>query len=181
MGAKVQEITIPDLESGRISHLITIAGEIAQALDHIHAENRRKYGLDVRINLALAHRFSTRDYIQAQRVRTRMMADFNHILQQVDVIITPTTGLPAPHIPKTALPHGDSDLSTLIEIMRFVTPANLTGLPAISFPAGYNDDGLPIGMQALGRFWQERTLLQLALAAEQLVERKVPQVYYKIL
>jgi Asp-tRNA(Asn)/Glu-tRNA(Gln) amidotransferase A subunit family amidase len=65
--------------------------------------------------------------------------------------------------------------------MRFVTPANMTGLPAISFPAGYTDKGLPVGMQAIGPAWQEPTLLRLALAAEQVVERKAPQVHYKLL
>jgi Asp-tRNA(Asn)/Glu-tRNA(Gln) amidotransferase A subunit family amidase len=62
-----------------------------------------------------------------------------------------------------------------------VTPANLTGLPAISFPAGYNEAGLPIGMQAMGRAWEEPTLLRLALVAEQAVERQAPRVYYGIL
>lgn len=61
-----------------------------------------------------------------------------------------------------------------------MTPANLTGLPAISFPAGYNEAGLPIGMQAIGRAWEEPTLLRLALAAEQAVERRAPEVYYEI-
>jgi Asp-tRNA(Asn)/Glu-tRNA(Gln) amidotransferase A subunit family amidase len=65
--------------------------------------------------------------------------------------------------------------------MRFATPANMTGLPAISFPAGYNDASLPIGMQAMGRAWKEETLLRLALAAEQVVERKAPRIYYRIL
>jgi len=181
MGARLRDISIPDLEAGRLAHIITIAGEMAQALSHTYADHHREHGLDVRINLVLARAFTARDYVQAQRVRTRMIANFNRALEQADVIVTPTTGLTAPFIPKTALPYGESDLSTLFEIMRFVTPANLTGLPAISFPVGYNNSGLPVGMQAIGHAWQEQTLLRLALAAEQVVERETPQVYYRIL
>ena len=154
---------------------------MAQALDHPYAEHREDHGLDVRIGLAMARRFTARDYLKAQRVRTHMIACFTRVLEEVDAIITPTTALPAPAIPPSALPHGDSDVATLMDIMRFVTPANLTGLPAISFPAGYTATGLPIGMQAIGRAWDERTLLRLALAAEQIVERRVPQVHYEIL
>jgi len=99
----------------------------------------------------------------------------------VDVIVTPSTGLAAPAIPAAALPDGDSDLTTLAEIMRFATPPNLTGLPAISFPAEYTPQGLPVGMQAIGRAWDEVTLLRLALAAEGMVERRAPQVYYNVL
>jgi len=180
-GATVREIAIPELEDGRVAHVITIAAEMAQALSWCYAEHCREHGLDVRINLALARAFTARDYIQAQRARTRMIGHFNRALEEVDVIVTPSTGLTAPAIPPAALPDGESDLSTLIEIMRFSTPANLTGLPAISFPAGYDGAGLPIGMQAIGRAWQEPTLLRLALAAERAVERHAPQVYYDVL
>jgi len=181
MGAKIREIAIPELEAGRVAHVLTIAAEMSQAMAYHGTKYRRDYGLDVRISLALAHGFDASDYIQAQRVRTRMIANFNRVLEQVDVIITPTTGLPAPIIPKAALAHGDFDMTMLFEIMRFVTPANFTGLPAISFPAGYNNVGLPIGMQAIGCYWQEHTLLRLALAGEQMVQRKVPKVFYNIL
>ncbi len=99
----------------------------------------------------------------------------------VDVILTPTTAVPAPEIKKGALPDGDSDLSTTIEIMRFVTAGNMTGLPAISFPVGYTQKGLPIGLQVMGKAWDESTLLRMALAAEQVVERKAPQVHFKIM
>jgi Asp-tRNA(Asn)/Glu-tRNA(Gln) amidotransferase A subunit family amidase len=181
MGANLREVVIPDLEAGRVAHTLTIAGEMAQALDRTYAEHHREHGADVRINLALARAFTTMDYVQAQRVRTRLIANFAHALEQVDVILTPATALPAPLIPKAALPEGESDLSTLVEIMRFATPANLAGLPAISFPVGYNEAGLPLGMQAMGRAWQEATLLRLALAAERVVDRKSPQIHYRIL
>ena len=181
MGAELREVVIPDLEAARVAHTITILGEMAHALDRTYAEHHRQHGADVRINLALARALTAMDYIQAQRVRTRLLANFASAFEQVDVILTPATGLPAPLIPKNALPEGDSDLSTLVEIMRFATPANLTGLPAISFPVGYNDAKIPLGMQAIGRAWQEATLLRLALAAERVVDRKSPQVYFRIL
>jgi Asp-tRNA(Asn)/Glu-tRNA(Gln) amidotransferase A subunit family amidase len=181
LGAEIREIAIADLEANRVAHLVTIAGEMAQAMNKTHAEHGKEHGLDVRTNLALARAFTATDYVNAQRVRTRMIANFKQAFEQVDVIVTPTTGLTAPAIPATALPDGDSDLTTLNEILRFVTVSNMTGLPAISFPAGYDSNGLPIGMQAIGRAWDEVTLLRLALAAEGLVERKSPQVHYKIL
>ncbi len=181
MGAKVQEITLPGLEAGRVAHAVTIAAEISHSAERYYERHRRDYGLDVRLNLSMARKFTGSDYIQSQQVRTRMIADFNRVLEKVDVIITPATGIPAPVIPENTLPEGESDLTTLFEILRFVTPANLTGLPAISFPAGYNSADLPIGMQAMGRAWQEHVLLRLALASETIVERQAPAIYYDLL
>jgi Asp-tRNA(Asn)/Glu-tRNA(Gln) amidotransferase A subunit family amidase len=181
MGAGLCEITIPDLEASRVAHTITIAGEMTQAMGHTYDAHQRDYCLDVRTNLALARQFTTRDYLQAQRVRTRLIANFNRALEEADVIITPTVAITAPPIPPGALPDGESDLSTLMEVLRFTPPANMVGLPAISFPAGYDQAGLPVGMQVIGRPWQEHTLLRLALAAEQIVERAPPKVYYDIL
>ncbi|MCJ7584522.1 MAG: amidase family protein [Anaerolineales bacterium] len=54
-------------------------------------------------------------------------------------------------------------------------------MPGISFPVGYNEASLPLGMQAIGRAWQEATLLRLALAAERVVDRRSPQIHYRIL
>ena len=181
MGCKIVEIVIPDLEANRIAHSVSILSEMVQAMNATYDKHHKEHGLDVRINLALAHEFKATDYMIAQRIRTRMINHFNHAFQQVDVILTPATGLAAPEIKKGALPDGDSDLTTSIEIMRFATAGNLTGLPAISFPVGYTQNGLPIGMQAMGKAWDEVTLLRMAFAAEQVVERKAPQVYYKIL
>jgi Asp-tRNA(Asn)/Glu-tRNA(Gln) amidotransferase A subunit family amidase len=181
MGARVREIAIPDLEAARVAHVVTIAAEMCQALAHTAGEHGRDHGLAVRMSLALAREFTALDYIQAQRIRTRTMAHFAKAMEVVDAIVTPTTAMVAPPIPEAALRHGDSDLTSVLEIIRFVTPANLTGLPAISFPAGYSEAGLPVGMQAIGRPWEEPVLLRLALAAEQVVERRAPEVHFSLL
>jgi Asp-tRNA(Asn)/Glu-tRNA(Gln) amidotransferase A subunit family amidase len=180
-GAKIIDITIPDLELSRVAHLITIAGEMAQALGHTYDNHHKEHGLDVRINLALARALSTQDYIQAQRVRRRMINHLNHVFKQVDIIITPTTGITAPRMKSKALSGGESDLTSLFEIMRFAPLANLTGLPAISFPAGYNPAGLPIGMQAIGPAWHESLLLRVAYFAEQFIDRKKPAIHYSFI
>jgi Asp-tRNA(Asn)/Glu-tRNA(Gln) amidotransferase A subunit family amidase len=181
MGAEIQEVSIPDLELNRVAHTVTIISEMVQAMSYTYAEHHREHGLDVRLNLAFGQALSAQDYVLAQRARTRIINNFSVALAKVDMILTPTTAIAAPRIPKDALPNGNSDLTTTIKIMRFVTAANMTGLPAVSFPVGYTKNGLPIGMQAMGRAWDEATLLRLAVNAEQAIDRVSPQIHYRML
>ena len=181
LGASIEEIVLPGLEEARIAHTITIATEMAEALAPTYAEHHKEHGLDVRINLAFARHFKAITYVQSQRVRTQLMRSFNDAFKKVDVILTPATAIPAPPIPPGALKDGESDLTKLVEIMRFVTPANLTGSPAVSFPVGYTPQGLPIGMQAIGKPWDEATLLRLAFAAEKNLVRQKPKIYFDLL
>jgi len=181
LGAQVREIVIPDLEAARVAHVITITTEMNQALDRDYDAHHKELGLDVRISLALSRAFNARDFVLAQRVRTRLMAHFTRAFAEVDVIVTPAVGLTAPPIPESALPDGDSDLTTLTEIMRYAPFANLTGHPAMSFPVAYSQEGLPIAMQAVAPHWQEVTLFRLARAAEQHLQRRQPQLFFDIL
>jgi Asp-tRNA(Asn)/Glu-tRNA(Gln) amidotransferase A subunit family amidase len=106
---------------------------------------------------------------------------FKDIYKEVDAIITPATGIVAPEVSLGDAEVGYSDLSSTTETMRYVFPGNLAGLPAISFPAGYDAIGLPIGMQAMGRWWEENLLLRIAFNAEKLVERRKPVAYFDLL
>src|ERR1019366_10561895 len=114
-------------------------------------------------------------------IRTRTIAAFQRALSEVDAIVTPATGIVAPHIDPSAQPFGESNLSMTTEMMRFAFPSNFTGHPAISFPAGYDASGLPVGLQAIGRPWGERMLLRIAAVAELIVERKAPRRWYPLL
>ncbi|MEK7483456.1 MAG: amidase [Planctomycetota bacterium] len=180
-GARIQEIYIPHLESIRLAHVVSIASEMVTAMGPYYPKRRKEFGLDVRTNLGIARALKASDYVQAQRIRRRAMDDFQRVLQSVDLIVTPSTGCTAPPIRPQALPNGESDLAVLTEIMRFAPAGNLTGLPSISFPAGYDLNGLPIGFQAMGRPWEEHLLLRLAHLSEQWVERKKPELYFPIL
>jgi Asp-tRNA(Asn)/Glu-tRNA(Gln) amidotransferase A subunit family amidase len=179
-GARVREIVIPDLEAARVAHAITICAEMAQAMSATYAEHHQEHGRDVRINLRIARALTALDYIKAQRVRTRLIATFQHVFAEVDAVITPTTACVAPRIPG-GFAGGASDLAMASALMRFATPANLTGLPAISFPAGFTAEGLPIGMQAIGRAWEEMLLLRIARASEPFLRRPTPKCFSPIL
>jgi Asp-tRNA(Asn)/Glu-tRNA(Gln) amidotransferase A subunit family amidase len=179
-GAEVREVVIPGLDEMRISQAITILSEMASAMSKYRAQ-RQQMGAAVRLSLVLGEAMTSSDYLQAQQVRTRAMQTFCQVFQQVDAILTPATALAAQTIMPGGLPDGWSDLGTDTEMMRFIFPANLTGHPAISFPAGYDGRGLPIGMQAIGRHWEEHLLLRLAYTAEQDVTRRQPGRFYPIL
>lgn len=180
-GVHRRDIRLPDLEAGRIAHAITILVEMADAVASCYADHRRDFSLEIRSLLVLGRRLDAGDYRQAQRWRQRLLSHCLAAFEEVDLIVTPTTPCTAPPITAAALTHGESNLALVTALMRFTTLANLTGLPAITFPVGYDPQGLPIGLQAMARPWQEATLLRLAWVAETLVERRRPLVYYNLL
>jgi Asp-tRNA(Asn)/Glu-tRNA(Gln) amidotransferase A subunit family amidase len=181
LGAALESVDLPELGLLRTVHLVTIVSEMyASQLAH-RAGHRKHYAHDTRLNMNLASRLSAADYVHAQRLRVRLSGHFYRALERVDAIVTPATGRTAPVLPRDALRTGESNLRVLDQIMRFAPAANLAGLPAVSFPAGYDDAGLPIGCQAIGRAWEEHRLLRLAAAAGTLVARREPQVLFRLL
>ena len=95
-------------------------------------------------------------YGQAQKVRTLIKADFDHAFQNVDVIAAPVA-------PSTAFPIGEhryDPLSMYLEDV-FTLPANLAGIPGITFPVGFDHNKLPIGMQLMAPNFQEELLLNI--------------------
>lgn len=180
-GAIRKSIGIDNLEAQRIAHVITIGTEMLTAVEREYAKSPERFGLDTRINLALSSAFTAKDYVKAQRIRAQAMAAYAKAFETADVIITPCTGIVAPEINIKALPDGESDLGALTEIMRFVTPANLTGLPAITVPVGYSSTGLPIGLQIMGKAWEEHRLLRLARIIEMHISKIRPRIFYNLL
>jgi Asp-tRNA(Asn)/Glu-tRNA(Gln) amidotransferase A subunit family amidase len=179
-GARVVEVEIADLELCRVAHAVTILGEMATTMAR-YPEHRKDHGLAVRINLALARALTATDFVHAQRVRTHAYAAFARAFASCDVIATPTTAVVAPPIRPDVFPGGESDLDTLSALMRFVFPMNLTGHPALTVPAGYDAAGLPVGLQLIGKPWEEHVLLRAGEAVESQVTRRKPELWFSLL
>ena len=184
-GATVVDVEIPELSLLRAVHLVTIVSEMAAAFAGQVDRDRSAFGHDTRLALALARRLRADDYVQAQRHRERLCAHFARVLVDVHAIATPATGVVAPRLPGgAALSTGLSDLGLTERILRFCQPANVTGLPAISIPADRTPSGLPVGLQLMGRAWDEALLLRVAIVAEEVVDRAAgggPTVSYRLL
>ncbi len=101
-------------------------------------------------------------YKKAQQVRTLIRNDFDEAFKKVDVLLAPTS-------PTTAFGSGENvDNPMAMYLSDLLTiPANLAGLPAISLPCGFDDSGLPIGLQLIGNVFEEAKLLQVANQFEQ--------------
>ena len=107
-------------------------------------------------------------YLKAQRVRSLLARDFDEVFAHVDVIVTPTTPTPAFKLGEKA----DDPLAMYLADIFTVT-ADLVGIPGISIPCGTSREGLPIGMQILGKHFDEATVLRVAHVAEHALAPRV--------
>jgi aspartyl-tRNA(Asn)/glutamyl-tRNA(Gln) amidotransferase subunit A len=100
-------------------------------------------------------------YLKAQKVRQLIKNDFDKVFYDVDAILTPST-------PSAAFKIGDKKDDPVSMYLNdiFTVPVNLAGLPAISVPAGHDKNNLPLGLQLIGKPFDEQTILNLSLAIE---------------
>ncbi len=100
-------------------------------------------------------------YVKAQRVRRLIQQDFLKAFEKVDVILTPPT-------PSAAYPIGENDDDPIAMYLNdvFTVPLNLAGLPGMSVPSILTPEGLPLGLQVIGKPWDEATVLKTARAIE---------------
>jgi aspartyl-tRNA(Asn)/glutamyl-tRNA(Gln) amidotransferase subunit A len=106
-------------------------------------------------------------YLKAQRVRALVARDFADAFEEVDCLLTPTA-------PSAAFAIGENSDDPVAMYLNdvFTVPANLAGLPALSVPAGLSDDGLPLGLQVIGRAFDEATVLRVGEALERAADFK---------
>ena len=112
-------------------------------------------------------------YLKAQKVRTKIKEDFDNAFKNCDCIITPTSPTAAFKIGEKM----DDPLSMYLSDI-FTISANLAGIPAISIPCGFTNDGLPIGLQILAKPFDEETIFRAAYTFEQSTDfhRKNPKL-----
>ena len=140
--------------------------EDGKSLDDIYLNSRTKgFGDEVTRRIligtyVLSAGYYDAYYRQAQKVRRLIKDDFQRIFNDVDFILTPTT-------PNEAFKIGDKlDPISMYKNDIYTVPTSLAGLPGISIPSGLSSNGLPLGIQFIGNYFEEKILLQIAALAE---------------
>jgi aspartyl-tRNA(Asn)/glutamyl-tRNA(Gln) amidotransferase subunit A len=159
-GAEVPDVDIDQIELAGVAGGTILVSEAAAYHQRWLRERPDDYGEDVRQRLLMGELYPATAYINAQRTRTLLRESFLRTLTDVDLLLAPAT-------PITAPPIADFSTDVRASLTRFTTPINLVGLPALSVPCGFDLAGLPIGMQIIGRPFDEARLFQAGCAYEQ--------------
>lgn len=130
------------------------------------------YGESTREHLLQGQKIAAVDYLLAQHERRIFASAMRGLLQRVDALLLPT--LPAPALGREQMGRDISvdgvTMNAGTALLSLTMPFNLAGLPALSFPGGFTEDGLPIGLQVVGKAFEEATVLRIAHAFQQLTD-----------
>jgi aspartyl-tRNA(Asn)/glutamyl-tRNA(Gln) amidotransferase subunit A len=186
LGARVAEVSLPHTEYAIPAYYLIATAEAssnlarydgikyglraadAEGLLPMYQRTRaRGFGAEVKRRImlgtyALSAGYYDAYYLKAQKVRTLIRRDFENVFASHDVVVTPTA-------PTTAFRVGEKTSDPLQMYLSdiFTISVNLAGLPGISLPCGFDDHNLPIGLQIVGRPFEEERVLQTAYAYEQ--------------
>ncbi|GEO81143.1 Asp-tRNA(Asn)/Glu-tRNA(Gln) amidotransferase subunit GatA [Pararhodospirillum oryzae] len=183
-GAEVVEVSLPHTRYALATYYIVAPAEASSnlarydgvryglrvegaSLDEMYCKTRAAgFGSEVRRRIligtyALSAGYYDAYYLKAQRVRARIADDFRQAFRDVDVLLTPTTPTAAFGLNETI-----DDPITMYLNDVFTVPTSLAGLPGLSIPVGLSSKGLPIGLQLIGRHFDEETVLNAGLVLE---------------
>jgi aspartyl-tRNA(Asn)/glutamyl-tRNA(Gln) amidotransferase subunit A len=162
LGARVDEVTLEHVGSVAAGSMAIVA---AEALAY-HAEWVRTrpgdYQPDVIERLRAGAFVSGVHYVRAQQARALVRTAVDAALARRDVLLSPATPIPATRIGETEFTVGAGTIDVRSSLLRFTRPFNFTGHPACALPCGFTSGGLPIGLQIVGRPFDEATVLRAA-------------------
>ena len=188
LGAEIVEVSLPHTEYAVITYYIIAPAEASANLArydgvrygyrNLNATSAPEmttmsrtegFGLEVRRRImlgtyVLSSGYYDAYYNKAMQVRTLIRRDFEAAFEKCDVLLTPTSPVPAYKI------DGKMDPLTIYMLDVTTIPVNMAGLPGISIPCGFAKDGMPIGMQLIGKVLDEETILRAAYTFEQATE-----------
>ncbi|MCP2729984.1 Asp-tRNA(Asn)/Glu-tRNA(Gln) amidotransferase subunit GatA [Limnofasciculus baicalensis] len=189
LGAEIQEISCPRFRYGLPTYYIIAPSEASANLarydgvkygfrsenpDNLLSMYKKTramgFGAEVKRRImlgtyALSAGYYDAYYLKAQKVRTLIKEDFENAFEKVDILVSPTA-------PTTAFKIGEKTADPLTMYLSdlMTIPVNLAGLPGMSIPCGFDDNGMPIGLQLIGNVLREDRIFQVASAYEQSTE-----------
>ena len=166
LGAKLVPVRFPDMEHSRT---VSLTVQMPEALSSHSAYLQTRgelYGADFRAGLALGQCILAEHYVKAKRFVELYRRETNRLFDDVDLILTPATPEIAQRIGTVKVTRDGESEAIGNAITRYTTFFNMTGHPALVMPCAMHSEGLPIGLQFVGRYFDEKTVLRAAHAVE---------------
>ena len=159
LGATVQDVQIPSIKSAS-AYMVILLSEAYAYHERDLREHPELFGEYLRERIQAGGLITSSEYVQAQRLRTRLQADMADVLRRVDLLVTPTSPKPAATFAAVYDPTYETPRSN-------TGPFNMTGLPTLALPCGFSTSGLPLSMQITGRPFEEAAVLRVGHTYEQ--------------
>ncbi|MDP6706869.1 MAG: amidase [Alphaproteobacteria bacterium] len=165
LGAETVEVDLPDpAELSALSNIVSRAEAAASHRQWIRTR-RQDYSPQVRRRMEVGHMIPATRYIEALSARARILDEFAQaVFAEAEVLHLPTVAVPAPRIDESDIGDSETLPQLLLSLTGLTRPMNYLGLPALSLPAGFSADGLPVAFQLVGRPFQEAMLFRIGHA-----------------
>jgi aspartyl-tRNA(Asn)/glutamyl-tRNA(Gln) amidotransferase subunit A len=163
-GAEIVRVELPDQRQLSAASQIVLAVEAAAFHKRWMIERLEDYGPQVRMRLENGLAIPAITYLEAMRWRGPALSAHAEAVAGVDAVIAPVSPVPAPTIAESDVGGGAGAEAVIQRLTRFTRPVNYLGLPSLALPCGFARNGLPVGMQLIGRAFDEATLLRIGAA-----------------
>lgn len=168
LGSQVETVAVPDIEALNTVGRVILLAEASAVYDN-KLSNPEQFGPDVLALLQQGSLIAGTEYVNAQRLRRRLIQDFQKLFERIDILLTPTLPIVAPQIGQKTVEIEGVSYDTRLATTRFVRGTNVLGWPALSVPCGLSASGLPIGVQLIGRPFEDALVLKAGSEVEQLL------------
>jgi aspartyl-tRNA(Asn)/glutamyl-tRNA(Gln) amidotransferase subunit A len=177
-GANVVQVELPDQRQLSSAAYLVLAVEAAAFHKRWMIERPQDFGPQVMMRLQNGLAISGVTYLEAMRWRGPALAAYNAATAKVDAVIAPVSPVPAPTIVESDVGGSPGAEAVIQRLTRFTRPINYLGLPSLSIPSGFTRKGLPVGLQLVGRSFDEAVILRIGAAFQRATDfhKKVPQL-----
>jgi aspartyl-tRNA(Asn)/glutamyl-tRNA(Gln) amidotransferase subunit A len=166
-GMTIQELELPGLDDAPAVQRTIIFAEAAAYHQKSLLAQPSDYSQPLREQLALGLALPATQYLQAQRLRRLITGQFLRAFRSVDLLVCPAAPLEATPLGQQSVVIDGETLEDITVLTRLTNPFNVTGLPAITVPCGFSQNDLPLGVQLIGRPFEDDLVLAAAHTYEQ--------------
>src|SRR5712671_2171303 len=176
-GAEIVKVELPDQRQLTAACQLVLATEAAALHKRWLIERPQDYGAQVLMRLQNGLAIPGVSYLEAMRWRGPALSAWLAAVAGTDAVLAPVAPVPAPTIAESDVGNSDGAEAVIQRLTRFTRPVNYLGLPSLSIPTGFTRNGLPVGMQLIGRAFDEAGLVRIGAAFQRATDyhQRVPK------